>query len=368
MNSSQLRFSDFANFRYGKMPDRTKLGNGSHPVFTGYRIVDTYPEFNADENLIIVARGVGGTGDVKISPKKCFVTNLSIIVDLNSDEIDKKFLYYYFVKGLKQLDSGSAQSQITISDLSNLKVVLPSFDKQKSIVKILGDLDRKIELNQKINETLEQIGQAMFKKYFIEFSQGSEMTMGDVAAIIDCLHSKKPELTKENTGFIFLQLNNILDNGLLDLSTKYYISKDDYIRWTSRIEVKENDFVITNVGRSGAVAKIPQGVTAAMGRNMTAIRLRDDFNFPGFLSFALNSSWMKEQIESKLDHGTILSALNVKSIPTLKLPGSKDVVHKYEQDFLTLRKRIEVNHLESSICASLRDSLLPRLMNGQITL
>lgn len=248
-------------------------------------------------------------------------------------------------------------------------VYLPDLETQKKIVEILGKIDEKIELNRKVNETLEQMGQALLRHYFMNNLEEDSATLsiGDVAQVIDCLHSKKPERAEVSTGNILLQLNNIKDDGTLDLTEKYWISDVDYQKWISRLEATENDFVITNVGRSGAVAKIPEGIKAAMGRNMTAIRLKEELNAPGFMSFLLNSSYMKQQIESRLDHGTILSALNVKNIPKLTLPASdKELILKHEKEFISLRHKIEVNVEEIQTLTTLRDTLLPRLISGKM--
>jgi type I restriction enzyme S subunit len=286
--------------------------------------------------------------------------------------IDVNFLYYALLQSsvtteLANSSNGSAQSNLTSAHILNLTIPYPTNLEQRSIAKILGDLDRKIELNRRMNETLEQIGQALFKHHFVDNPENEKLCIGDVAQVIDCLHSQKPEQLSEDTGYILLQLNNILDKGVLDITNKYYISEDDYRHWTARIEVKENDFIITNVGRSGAVAKIPQSVQAAIGRNMTAIRLNNDFNYPGYISFVLTSQWMQTQIESKLDHGTILSALNVKTIPKLEVPGSLKLMNQFEENFLSLRQKIEKNHAESTLLSEIRDSILPKLMSGQIT-
>ena len=146
-------------FKYGTMPkkDRIKnINNGKYPIYTGYLISGYYDEYNIEkETLIVVARGVGGTGDVKITPNKCFLTNLSIAM-FNDEKIAiNKYLYYYFkIHNLRYLDSGSAQSQITINDLKNVKIPIPDIEKQYKIVKILSSIDKKIELNNQINDNL----------------------------------------------------------------------------------------------------------------------------------------------------------------------------------------------------------------------
>lgn len=71
----------------------------------------------------MVARGVGGTGDVKISSEDCFLTNLSIAVELDNKICEPLYFYYkYKLSNLRYLDTGSAQSQITIDDLKRLSL------------------------------------------------------------------------------------------------------------------------------------------------------------------------------------------------------------------------------------------------------
>ena len=157
MISTDIKFGEFATFKYGKMPIKTKIKEvGQYPIFSGYRNVGYYDEFNAQKGqLIIVARGVGGTGDVKLTEEPCFLTNLSIAADIDCRIASPKFLYYYFSqKGLRYLDSGSAQSQITISDLEKVIIQLPPLEDQLRIESCLGVLDDKIRENETINHNL----------------------------------------------------------------------------------------------------------------------------------------------------------------------------------------------------------------------
>jgi type I restriction enzyme S subunit len=164
-----------------------------------------------------------------------------------------------------------------------------------------------------------------------------------------------------------LQLNNIRDDSLIDLSDNFYISDEDYTKWISRLETREGDCVITNVGRVGAVAQIPPGLSAALGRNMTAIRCKEDFQFPAYLITCLTSDVMREEINTKIDTGTILDALNVKNIPLLKFTlAPKPVLSAFEKIVRPLRKKMEINLDNSQTLATIRDALLPKLLSGEL--
>ena len=165
----EYKLGDIATMKYGKLPP--KCEGSIYPVWSGYRYIGMSNTMNCSKDtLIVVARGVGGTGDVKIAKEDCYLTNLSISVEVNKQICNPFFLFYkYHQNNLKYLDSGSAQSQITINDLNRLLIELPPLDTQNRIVDFLKSLDDKIENNRKINENLEQQAQALFKSWFVDF-------------------------------------------------------------------------------------------------------------------------------------------------------------------------------------------------------
>ena len=182
------RFGDFASFKYGKMPDKKKLTDiGIYPVYSGYRYVGYYDEYNTEaDQLIIVARGVGGTGDVKLTKERCYLTNLSISAEIDERIALPEFVYYYYLpRNLRYLDSGSAQSQITISDLEKVMIPLPPLDEQNAICGYLKMLDGKIALNNEVNENLEQQAEALYQAYFSPNTgtQGKIVTLDEYCSI-----------------------------------------------------------------------------------------------------------------------------------------------------------------------------------------
>ena len=296
---------------------------------------------------------------------------------------------------------GSAVVALSREDF--LSYQLPDRDAGRDLIVALLELtEEKIELNRKMNETLEQLARALFKSWFIDFDpvhaksvgrqpagmdkaisdlfpdsfvdselgkipKGWEVSgLGQVADVIDCLHAKKPEASE--AGQLYLQLNNIRDDGLIDISEAFLIGQEDYKKWTSRMEAAEGDCVITNVGRVGAVAQIPHGMKAALGRNITGIRCKPIFTYPTFLIECLLSEAMREEIRRKTDTGTILDALNVKSIPKLRfIKPPLIIAEKFERVARPLRHQMEKGVSQSRTLSNLRDTLLPKLISGYPT-
>jgi type I restriction enzyme S subunit len=329
-----------------------------------------------------------------------------IVIRGRAGVTDTGFAYYLtqspLVRGyaISQMTGTSGRQRVPIEAFEHLLVPIPPLPEQRAIAHILGTLDDKIELNRRMNETLEAMAQAMFKSWFIDFDpvrakaegrdtglppdvaalfpdsfQDSELgpipegwrisTIGAMADVIDCLHTKKPG--RCSAGLPLLQLANIREDGLIDMQDEYLISESDYRHWVSRIEALPGDCVITNVGRVGAVAQMPPGRKAAPRGNMTAVRCKPSFPFPTALVECLLSEAMSGEISRRTDVGTILDALNVRNIPDLRfVAGSYAAFERFESAARPLRAQMERHLSESRVLAALRDVLLPKLLSGEL--
>ena len=177
--------------KYGSLP-KHKSVDGQYPIFTGYKTSGYSDEFNVeDPEIVVVARGVGGTGDVKMAPGPAWITNLSIIVRVNPDLVNKKYLQLKLAgMGLRYLDSGSAQSQITIKDLSEVKIDLPDLDVQTKVAKTIQMFEDKISNLQAINDNLVDVLQTVYHNLLLNSKDKSQLE--NVANLIkDSVKSEK---------------------------------------------------------------------------------------------------------------------------------------------------------------------------------
>lgn len=289
----------------------------------------------------------------------------------DTNELEPEYLMMWFRRPefdryARFKSHGSAREIFSWEDMCETLIPIPSIEKQRKIVAEYNVVQNRITLNNQLIAKLEETAQAIYKQWFVDFefpnedglpykSNGGEMVeselgeipkgwecskTGEVVLVVDCLHSKKPNQIPDDTGRILLLIENIADLGLLDVSKKFFISESDYKLWTSRIELSEGDCILTNVGVD-AIAQIPKGFNAALGRNMTGIRCKKGFDYPAFLITTLLLNSMKIEIENKKDTGTIMQALNVSSIPNLRFfKGVTTVLYKFE--ILTKNIRIEM--------------------------
>lgn len=283
--------------------------------------------------------------------------------------LNQRFLSYLigdprFTEYIIGVQTGTAVPHISAKQISDFTFELPDPGTQIAIGQLLGALDDKIESNVLAVRTANELARAIFEAMFEQQDSVGLARLGDLAEVIDCLHSRKPEFVEG--GRRYLVLADVRTDSRLTPLPKFTISNEDYIAWTRRIEAHEGDCLLTNVGRVGAVGQIPRGIAAAIGRNMTAIRGRKECP-PAYLVEMLRSATVRREIEVKTDHGTVMSSLNVRSIPKLLVPA-RDVEdrHAFQDRVGGLHELQDLLLQENARLAIMRDTLLPKLMSGEI--
>ncbi len=151
------KLHQISDFVYGKMPQKNKECEKGFPIFSGYRVKGFYEEYMfADSMLILIARGVGGTGNIKLSPPKSYITNLSIIFKLKDENLKRYLFLLFSFNNLRYLDTGAAQSQITIENLKNVKVIIPKASLIRAFNQLSKSIYMEIELLQEQNQNLKK--------------------------------------------------------------------------------------------------------------------------------------------------------------------------------------------------------------------
>ena len=381
MEWKEYSLGDISKLKYGKNVS-AKLCKGPVPIFSGYRKIGTCNTINCKKNtVIVIARGVGGCGDVKLTKEDCFLTNLSISVELDKGICNAKWFYYnHLLNNLSFLNSGSAQPQITIDSLSKYLIRIPPIIIQRKIAGILSALDSKIENNNKINANLEAQAEALFKSWFVDFTpfkdqpfvdselgpipQGWKVgKLGDIGEIVggSTPSKSKPEYYTTH-GIAWLTPK--------DLST----SK---AKFTSRGEID-----ITDEGYNSTSTKLmPRGSVLFSSRapiGYLTIAKNEICTNQGFKSLVPNGAGtgfiyytlrhLTPQIENRATGSTFkeASATLMRSVETIVPPTS--ILNKFEELLRPILQFQEKKEEENQRLAALRDTLLPKLMSGEIKL
>jgi type I restriction enzyme S subunit len=156
------------SFSNGKSsPDRAD--SLPFPVYGSNGIIGFASETNAEPNTIVIGRVGSYCGSLYFSKKKCWVTDNAIRASAIDDNDAKFLLYLLQTLDLNHWRAGSGQPLLNQTILGSIPTSIPEPDEQRAIAHILGTLDDKIELNRRMNETLEAIARAIFKSWFVDF-------------------------------------------------------------------------------------------------------------------------------------------------------------------------------------------------------
>ena len=298
---------------------------------------------------------------VDFEPKD-YIASTKLMVLRAHEDVDPQYLYQILrsndtltqLQMLAESRSGTFP-QITYSELSNIMVSLPSQKAQENIVSILSSLDRKIELNNKINADLEEMAQAIFKNWFVDFEPfkdgkfvDSELGMipegwkvgclGDIAEITS--GKRPPKKSKDKTKDLFIPL----------------IGASDIMGFTSDVLYERPILVIGRVGTHGVVQRFQEKC------------------WPSDNTLVIESSYYNYvyQLLKRIDYSAInrgstqplITQTDVKNTDVIIAP--ENVLKEYESITSTLFSKHRANNKENSRLSLLRDTLLPRLMSGEI--
>lgn len=162
---NKVPLNAFINFKNGK---KRPAVQGNYPVYGGNGILDYCDCYN-NENVVIVGRVGAYCGSVFYHKDQCWISDNAISAN---SKINSYILFDYYLLQSLQLNKrhiGTSQPLLTQEILNNIIVKLPSLAEQQSIATTLSCLDDKIEINNHISKTLEEMAQAIFKSWFVDF-------------------------------------------------------------------------------------------------------------------------------------------------------------------------------------------------------
>lgn len=280
-----------------------------------------------------------------------------------ADRVKPQYLYYVLSKfDFSDIAQGTALPYLTIPSLSGLPLKIPPMVEQSSIASILGALDERIELNRRMNETLEAIERAIFERRELE-ENWTEAPLEQACAIYDGPHAT-PKLV--DAGPIFLGISN-LDKGSLVLSNVAHVSDEDFIKWTRRVTPSAKDVVFSYETRLGQAALIPDDLKCCLGRRMGLLRPILRMTEGVILLRAYLAPEFQEVIRQRTVHGSTVDRIPLKEMGQfpIRLPLG-EAMHRLAAELVPLRAKIEHNQRASRTLTSLRDTLLPKLISGEL--
>lgn len=376
------KIKDFADVKGGKrLPKGKQLASfpTAHPYIRirdigkskVLQLTEDY-EYVDDETQKEISRYIVSEGDILISVVGT-IGLVGIVGDTldganqtencdkltNFKNIDRDFLYYYLVSPLGQGEIsrgtvGAVQPKLPLKNIQDFTVRFPSLQTQEKIASVLSAVDNKIENDLKVNKNLQEQAQALYTNMFIQnnSNQWSDGVLSDIAEIIMGQSPKGDTYNENGVGTVFFQGRGEFG---FRFPTRRLFTTDP------KRMAQSNDVLMSVRAPVGDlnVAYEP----CCIGRGLGAIRSKDNHqSFVLYTVFAL-----REKLDMFNGEGTVFGSINRDALNTMPIViPTKEEMDQFEDIVAPMDAAIRNNHEEICRLEAIRDSLLPRLMSGEL--
>ena len=387
----EYKLGELLTIKYGK--DHKKLKDGDIPAYGSGGVMRWVNQAIYNGPSIMIPRK-GSLNNILYSEKPFWTVDTMFWSIINDNIVNPIFLYYsIYKKDFASLNVGSAVPSLTIPILNDIKIKVPSSDIQNKIISILKPLDDKIELNRRINGNLEQQAQALFKAWFVDFEPFKD------GKFVDSELGRIPE------GWKVGRFNNIIESTLSgdwgkERQEGNYIKKVFCLRGADIPDVKtgnkgympirfilEKNFATKALAAGNLVIEISGGSpTQSTGRicrisHELLTKYNNSIVCTNFCKairpMVGYSSFMYYMWEKLYNEGVMFSYENgTTGIKNLDINGLTqkepiiippiEVALNFEKYVDIYYNKIQKNGIESEQLSHLRDTLLPRLMSGEL--
>ena len=314
--------------------------------------------------------------------------------------IDKVFAYYLLVherSALVQQGNGSVFTNLKTEILKKHKILLPPLPEQRAIAHILGTLDDKIELNRRMNETLETMARAIFKSWFVDFdpvrakAEGrdtglpkeiadlfpdgfEDSELGEIPRgwkvepftnVVEIIGGGTPKTSVaqywNGSIFWFSVEDSPNDSDIWVVDTKRRITEEGFLNSSTKI-LPFGSVIITARGTVGKLALV--GFPMAMNQSCYGVRGKIEADYWVYFMIKDLITGLKQRT-----HGSVFDTITRNTLEkvSLVLPPNKILV-AFQNQVQSMLDKIRLNLNESRTLANIRDTFLPKLLSGEIRL
>ena len=313
-------------------------------------------------NDIVFARTGGSTGRSYFydgTDGEFVYAGFLIKFSIDSTKVNPRFIKYYCLSQeyrgwVHSFNTGSTRGNINAQTYANMSILLPSREQQDLLVDTLSVIDEKIKLNTAINENLEQQAQAIYAQMFIESAEESWKTgsLSDIAVITMGQSPKGDTFNETGEGAVFYQGRT--DFGFRFPTRRLYTTEPKRIALCGDALMS----VRAPVGDLNVAYE-----ECCIGRGLAAIHSKD--NHQSFVLYTLFT--LKKQLDVFNGEGTVFGSINKESLNSMEITiPPRALMDKFESIVSSIDRAIRNNYEEICRLQAIRDTLLPKLMNGEI--
>lgn len=377
MEWKEVTLGEIAIFKTGKLNSNAAISNGEYPFFTCSPETLRINSYAFDQEAILLAgNNAEGNYSIKYYKGKFNAYQRTYVITPIRGKVDIKFLYYALslcLKQLKNMSQGTSTKFLTVTILNSFSVKLPSISDQRRIASILSSLDRKIELNNKINADLEEMAQAIFKNWFVDiepFKDGkfvdSELGMipegwkvgrlTEIASYMNGLAMQKfpPENNEDSLPVLKIK----------ELGQGFCGTDSDRCSCNIKDECKIHNGDVIFSWSGTLLVDVWCGGDCGLNQHLFKVTSKD---YPKWFYYYWTKHHLQEFIHIAKDKAVTMGHIKRGHLEEamVAIPDNDSMEKAHELFEPILSKMISLR-LESSRLSLLRDTLLPRLMSGEL--
>ncbi|OEK75259.1 restriction endonuclease subunit S [Staphylococcus equorum] len=383
----EFNLKDLVNIKYGKNQKNVKNPRGEYPILGTGGIMDYADDFLYDKPSVLIGRK-GSIGKVKYIEEPFWTIDTLFYTIVNENLVIPKYLYYK----LSQIDfnyynEGTTIPSLRTETLYKIDIDLPKKNIQKKVVNLLNTIDEKIENNQKIIANLEELSQTLFKRWFVDFefpdenenpykSSGGKMIDSELGEMPELWSVKNiNELLKIYSGYAFkskwwsddgynvIKIKDINNNSIditgLDKVNEIYVEK------ASNFKVYGGEILIAltgaTAGKLGIVPKLKELAFVNQRVGLITSNIDNVYIYHLLKSDRIRRLTLDQAIGSAQAN---ISPVKFGSIKILW--ADEKTIDRYCQLTRSNYEKIVELYSENNDLIQLRDTLLPKLMSGEI--
>ena len=338
MKFSKYTLSDLATIKYGKNQKKVLSPDGLIPILgtgglMGYATTALY-----NKPSVLIGRK-GTIGKVKYVEQSFWTVDTLFYTIVNTDLVVPKYLYYVMsLIDLNNYNEGTTIPSLRTETLNRLEFDIPSLEDQKKILSCLNPIDEKIELNNKINNNLEQQAQAIYCDMFIT-NVNPSWQLGCLSDLITVRYGKD---------------HKKLADGIYPV-----YGSGGIMRYVEKPLYDKESVLIPRKGTLNNVMYVNKPFWSVDTMFFTEMKL------PNVAKFVFH--FVKSKDLASLNAGSAVPSMTTDILNAMELSiPDADTFYKFENIVVPLYQAMQQNTQESSKLAELRNSLLPRLMSGEI--
>ncbi len=291
-----------------------------------------------------------------------------VVIRCNEQCLAPEFLNYYidsptWKDWTASAGVGSVRMRIYYKELARLPLLLPSIKEQRAIAQVLGTLDDKIELNRRMNQTLESMARVVFRQWFVENEEVGDWEVGKVSDLGEVITGKTPPTAdRENyDGDVpFITIPD-MHGKVFVIETGKTLS-DEGVQTQANKTLPAFSICVSCIATPGLVSLT---IEPSQTNQQINSLVPEDKDSTFYCYFALRD--LGDEIRARGSGGSVLLNLNksqFEALPVLRPPV--ELIHKFQEMVEPLLMKLLANEKESRTLASLRDTLLPKLMRGDV--